>query len=211
MLFKNSTSCKPLKWKKTNTKSGWCSSENCQQGLPIVSPWQGVLLHTTVRLLLFSSLRTEWHFPPSKSQRCRFLVQVNDLAMPGVLLHINKCSPVSYSSDPAGQQGSLGRGTLGQKGQCCRSPSCSGQYFWEAREVRQERGKEHRKGVGAPVQPPPLKKHCKFSKKNRKSSTFLLTNLVLWKTSNLKEEYRESWPRGLTSASPPLLSVSSAY
>lgn len=143
-------------------------------------------------LLLFSSLRTEWHFPPSKSQRCRFLAQVNGLAMPGVLLHINECFPVFYSSDLAGQRGSLGRGTLGRKGQCCRSPSCSGQYFWEAREVRQERGKEHRTGVGAPVQPPPLKKHCKFSKKNRKSSTFLPPSFVLWKTSNLQKEYRKS-------------------
>lgn len=89
------------------------------RGLPTVrTHWQGlgVWLHTTVLLLLFSSLRTERPFPPSKSQRCRFLAQVNGLAMPGVLLHINECFPVYLQFRPSWSAGQPGLRDPGAEG-----------------------------------------------------------------------------------------------
>lgn len=148
-------------------KLGWCSSENCQQ----VSQ-QRVLRYTTCFLFvcLFSSLRTEWRFPPSESQHCPFPNPANGQAASGVLLHMNGELSVYYRSDPSWSAGQARLRDPGQQRQL-HSPHRSQQYLWEAREARQERRKEHGTGVRLRFSLPPLKKYFEFSKGNGKPRT----------------------------------------
>lgn len=208
-FFSKSTSCKPLKWKKENKNLDGAVLKIASRGHPDRENTQG-----KGRGFCFTPFRCcflPWElngiFLLAKVSVARFLTQVNGLAIP-YLAHkwMFSCFLQFRPSWSAEQPGS-------------RDPGAEGSVlpftflFWTV-FLRTQRS-QTRKSEGTPSQgsgpTSPLKKYYKFSKKNRKSSTFIPLNLVLWKTSNLKEEYRKSWPRGLTSAFLHLLSVPSAY